>query len=1208
MQERKHHLILTQASKDETSVPTHLSVSKADWPIFICYRQADGRVAADFVFRALRDVQLPFKPEGYVEVPITSVYFDQAAPAVSDWTAVHAPALQRARTFIFVCTPGAYSRLDEDDWVYRELDWWLANRQNAPIIITTHGERWVPKELHARWPNAQHLIVDVEGLPPQSDAGYEQLRLQIRDRILEGIRDSAVQILYEEVEREKSRSRRLIWQRRSLVGLLAFVALLGVTAVVLFGTARSRQHEALTESAQRLVAEAVSFNERRPYAAGAVLLEALRILNKARGDSDIEKLRAGIWQRFRFLGLRPTKFLEGATQPIQSIDISADGTLAVTGSGGWGSGLGAVASVDDTVRLWDLHTNRQLVVLGQHPADVLRVRFDRRADAVVSASEDGMIKVWDVGSRSPRCEISLGQFTINVDTVDFTPNGEEIYAVPAIGFADKIAVPWRWSSRDCRRATDVSSPVAGKPILGWADTHPRRMWIQDVYSDTPGKEWDPNQGYSPPQPWFDVWAAALSPSETVVAVAPGNSHGLLADCSIVLWDPVSATLLRRLVAHTNHVRAVAFSLDGSRLASGDEDGLIVIWDIATGRELMRLEGHSGAIRSVAFGPGGTLLSGSTDGTLRRWYLPEEPSETLLAGKPFRLAITSDGKVRFESNGFGFEKRDSATDAVLGRIPVDTYGFAVASASPLIVTQQGGRGDVRNADTLDTVGTLKGPFAPFEDLAIAGQPAIVASTNSETPAIRIWNTASGERVNKIDRTASGAIAMTPDGAMVAGAHLPGVVRFWEPLSGRVVDEYHFSKSGTAGAPAAPARTDVSITPDGQFMFFTASDGMIVVWDVLRKRALAARYFGIHKEDATSIYVLDAQPAITALNSSIAVVAVKSQIYLWDLMSNSIIKSWTTSRVVNILVPGSDERTFFGAADDLISLRWQLPTQEISPQLPDSERELNDYLDYVGMQIINDPVLGHAVEPRFAAPPADHLSAMLNDPDTDRQMLALSWIKRKPSLYKSLVDDVISLLASTDVRIREISIAALSQLRSGNERRIAAAIAPLLLDRDVDVGAAALFAIAQFGVAAAVATPQLQRVLLTGDVFSPHVGAHIYAPNFACDAIGEIGPEAAQAIPQMIQVIEAPPSSHGFPPSSCVRALAAMGNTQPHVIAALLTALRSTNVNMRYQAAYALSSLPVWSAEIQSALESVALQEPDSVVLAEALETVRGHRPN
>ena len=332
-------------------------------------------------------------------------------------------------------------------------------------------------------------------------------------------------------------------------------------------------------------------------------------------------------RNFGFLVCDRRDFLEGDTEAVQSIDVSADGNFAVTGAGAWGSGLGAVASTDDTVRLWDLRTDRLLVVLGQHSTDVLRVRFDNAADTVVSASQDGTIKVWDVSARSLRCEIPLGQFTINVNTVDFTSNGDEIYAIPDTGANDKVPAPWLWSSRDCRRNTGAPSSGAGKSILGWKYNYSHRMWTQHIDGSATGQEWDPGQGYSPSQPWFEVWAAALSPSGTVVAVAPGDSHGLLADCAIVLWDPVSATVARRLVAHTNHVRAIAFSPDGSRLASGDEDGLIIIWDVATGRELIRLEGHSGAVRSVAFGPNGTLLSGSTDRTFRRWYIPEEPSET-----------------------------------------------------------------------------------------------------------------------------------------------------------------------------------------------------------------------------------------------------------------------------------------------------------------------------------------------------------------------------------------------------------------------------------------------------------------------------------------------------------------------------------------------------------------------------------------------------
>jgi WD40 repeat protein len=67
------------------------------------------------------------------------------------------------------------------------------------------------------------------------------------------------------------------------------------------------------------------------------------------------------------------------------------------------------------------------------------------------------------------------------------------------------------------------------------------------------------------------------------------------------------------------VNAVAFSPDGSLLASASYDETVRLWNPSTGQEVQELEGHTGWVNAVAFSPDGSLLaSASSDQTVRLW--------------------------------------------------------------------------------------------------------------------------------------------------------------------------------------------------------------------------------------------------------------------------------------------------------------------------------------------------------------------------------------------------------------------------------------------------------------------------------------------------------------------------------------------------------------------------------------------------------------
>ena len=149
-------------------------------------------------------------------------------------------------------------------------------------------------------------------------------------------------------------------------------------------------------------------------------------------------------------------------------------------------------------------------------------------------------------------------------------------------------------------------------------------------------------GYS--QGWQRL---AFSPDGSVLA--SGNQGN-----TVQLWDPATGELRKTLSGHNEAVDSVAFSPDGSILVSTCRDGAVALWDPATGVLRRTLSPKAGRVLRAAFRPDGSMLAlGCGDDTAQLWDVATEELRLTLKGHTndvYAVAFSPDGSMLASGSG------------------------------------------------------------------------------------------------------------------------------------------------------------------------------------------------------------------------------------------------------------------------------------------------------------------------------------------------------------------------------------------------------------------------------------------------------------------------------------------------------------------------------------------------------------------------------
>ena len=281
----------------------------------------------------------------------------------------------------------------------------------------------------------------------------------------------------------------------------------------------------------------------------------------------------------------------------------------------------AIGGDDGDLRVVD-HKGTLLAQLAGHVGDVQHLAWSRDGVWLASGDDHGNVFLWPKGG-TPGTLIAHG--TSAIGDVAFSADGSTLVA----GDHDGHVAQW-----DIATGTELDVVVPKDVVQTWTDgAHAAAV--------------DGNGSVH----WWKRVGSTLVVDHVTPTGLNCKRAVFAADGTWAVLGGVGGVVTRVIgnkvepLAHFHaQSRTVAISNDGRWVASGADDGELEARDLMTG-QVIALHGHTGRIRHVAFA-GSALLSGDSDGIVRRWELAAIPPTVLdTRGDPTeRMVVAHDGSM------------------------------------------------------------------------------------------------------------------------------------------------------------------------------------------------------------------------------------------------------------------------------------------------------------------------------------------------------------------------------------------------------------------------------------------------------------------------------------------------------------------------------------------------------------------------------------